>query len=287
MRFSTTTLPAPAELSRWAETFHAATGLVPFAGSETLPADAGSGSATAEPTTPAGGEPAGDQGDAGGASAFDPAALQSRMDDVVQRLASFDERLPAAPTPPDPVAQRTAEQLEQMFGPDAAALQQEAGQESQTADPNADDAYLRQLIQPHVAEQMREAMKPVLSEFNQERTQRESQRIQSETASLISDYPELNDESRRTEILGEARGWANDLGIPASKVGEPGFIELVLLAEKQLAAGQGETPAGQSEGVQLEGAAPGNPGPPPGENDRAQQILDARTGGNDMSVFGG
>jgi hypothetical protein len=113
----------------------------------------------------------------------------------------------------------------------------------------------------------------------------ERARRRSEGLSLVEDYPDLKDATKAHELVGRARQWAADLGIP-QMAGEPGFVELVHLAGMQIAAAQqampaapgGVPPAQQQPGVTLE--TPGGTPPPPAPgNDAAARIVAAGRGG--------
>jgi len=128
-----------------------------------------------------------------------------------------------------------------------------------------DELDFDRLVNDRVQQQVQEALKPFLQ-------QQEEQRLNTETATLEEQYPELRDHDTAEAVVSQAEQLAQSLGMPQLG-GTPGFVELVYKAGKADERAASETPTGTREEVELEegtGAAPSIH-----ENDSAMAIVRA------------
>lgn len=271
------------------EDFRAEYGLTPYAGAETLPADGGGAAAPAAPeSTPAPAAAGGDPGTAPAeptAPAADPYA--ERMDAVLGRLEGLAQQAPQGPPAPDPQQQAIDAQLDRLFpGLQSQPTQPQPGQPGQPQPPQdptglglspedlqAFDPLVRQGVESVLRDQVQPAFRELLQEVTNLRSSSENDRISRETSELLNDYPVIRDDANYRAALGqEAVAQAQALGLDPAIAREPGFIELVHLAEQTVQRGQGETPAGQQPSVPVEGAPGAAPAPAAAPQDRAAQI---------------
>jgi hypothetical protein len=208
--------------------------------------------------------------------------FQQRLSEQMERVAEGLNRLPAPPPQQNPLAQaagfeppppvpQTDPRLQAGQPPvvPAQALQGQPPQQQYDPQQGAvEDPALQQVEQyvESLAEaKAREAVAPVLQSIQQERRQQDAQ-------ALLDDFPELRDPQQAGEAVRQAEQYARSMGVP--QLGrEPAFIELALLASRQLASGQDGSSGGSEGGVQLE--TQGGAGLPPAPADAAQQEADA------------
>lgn len=291
-------------LHAWATEYQATYGLPPMAGGDTpdtTQQPTGDPAAAAPPPTPLTPDP-GAAGDAGAEAAtggdqpqgeIPPWAqtLSARMDDVAGRIEDIAPQQPAGPGLVDLLGGADPAQAQQNGQQAQEAPQAQNGEQGLPADELGGEGPSQQeIIQQYIDSRAKDAAREMLQPYVQSQ---EASRIRDEGFELLENYPELRDNEAANTLMGQAQQTAQDLGIPGA-VREPGFLELVHLAGRQLAAQRSETPAGagdqqqqaQPGGVQLESGNGANPGPAGAQSDDlASRIVSA--GGSGLGSFWG
>lgn len=304
----------PSALSAWANDFEARFGIPPIAGGETTTvAPPSPAAAPATPTAQPAGTPAAPAAPAepaapatppaAAAPAGEPAApdrppwaddLFSRMDQLappqqVDPLA-VDLGLVDAPLPPfgqDPSqAAPMAPQAQPGFPPSGQA--QPGPADGLPGQPLPGQPGENELIQRYIDERAATAAQRIIEErVNPILQGQAADRRRSEGAALTKDYPELKDPARANAVVQGARQWSQAIFGTPDAAGEPGFVEMYLLASKAMESAEGAAPAvpGQPEvPIETPGAAsPGAPTTP--ENELVQRIKSAGPGGNLPSIL--
>ncbi len=302
-----------ADVRSFAENFRARYGVAPIAGGEHMvgaPPPAPAAPAAPDPAAPSP-APAPDPAAAApapGQPAAPEAAPGVPMTEATaqQLLARFDEIGPAAPPDPIGVELGLMQPAPAMPGqpqgqPGAVPLpgqqgapqvpvppQQQPGAQLPVGSPE-EQAAIDRYVETR-ARQVAEAM--FEEQISPKFARMEADRRRGETESLVADHPELQDRGTAEQLLSRARNWATQLGTP-ELAREPGFLELTLLAGKQMAAAQAagaQVPVVPTPGngeVPIEQPGPAAPaGAAAGIQDPGQRIVEAGKGHGLSSVFG-
>lgn len=275
------------------DTFEGEHGLPPFAGCETAPAAAAPPAEPAPPAAPAPAAPAG----------AEPAATPAGEPSTSELLSILDERLPAPPPPgpseleielglaPAPQAPTSPPPQAAGLGPEAYPQAQPGVQQYQQPQDRAtaEAEAIARMIDDRAREQAEAMISARLDPVLQQ--QAENQRRQ-EGEGLLEDYPELKEPGAGQNLLSSAQRWAGTIFStnPAASQNpalieaiarEPGFLELVHLAGRQLASARSETPVPGANGeVPIEQPGPASPGIPVSDQQNiVQGIVAAKKGG--------
>lgn len=282
----------PGELSKFASYFMATHGMPPIAGGETpggtvTPAppvapDPATAAATPAPD-PVGAAPATNGATPEGQPA-EGAEVQPQGTPPEWAETLLERMDQIAPPQVDPLAA-------ELFGqPQAAQPQQFAPQQEQPQpqQPGPQSGLPAQPGQLDEAELVRnfidERAQQIAQKAIEERVtpvlqQQQVQRRREEALALTDEYPELRDPQFQSSLMTKARSWAHQiLGSPEA-AGEPGFLELCLLASRQLDAAAQASPAqpGQpGSEVPIEQPGGANPGSAQPQTDQiADRIVSA------------
>lgn len=302
----------PSAIPAWAENFEARYGVPPLGGGESQPggpavatppapepAQAATPAPQAQPGSPSGEQPA------QGTSAPDgqQAPAEGQPPQWAQTLLErMDEMAPAAPVDPLAAELFGYEQPQQGQVPPGYDPNQLAGQVPGQAMPGQapqpglpgqpavlpggvpgvpgqpdlggledPGGVVRNFIDERAREvaqtMLRERVEPYLQ-------QQDQQRRRNEAIALTEDYAELRDTAYANALVTRAKQWAQQILGSSEAAGEPGFLELVHLASKQLEvaqSGQGQQPGAGGSEVPIE--QPGGANPGAAQTD-AQQLAD-------------
>lgn len=155
-----------------------------------------------------------------------------------------------APPPPDPAQQQAQAQQQATAQQQAAQAQAQLGQQGQPqpGTPQAPADPTQQMIQQWMREQARAEAQAMLDELGVKEFMQTTDvnRRRGEMQSLVSDYKLTPQQQQK--LLADGRQYAAVIGRP-DLAGEPGFLELTLLAnhtiEQQRQAQQGQVVPGQ------------------------------------------
>ena len=190
-------------------------------------------------------------------SGFDLGPVIDRVDQIGERLGSFEERFASRFEEPEAEQQDTG--FEEF---DADGLLDDGGD----MDPQAAQQLLGKIVDQRTGKAVQEAVGPLMQQI-------QDMQIGLDADALAQRYPELSKQEVAEPVVQAARQLAEQMGQP-ELARSPQFIEVIYKAQMADKYAAGEVPVGDEQEFDLESAA--GSGPQGVEANIAERIVKAR-----------